>query len=71
MTVYFVDRSRIGAKNLVRYSMNATSTPKVSVPVAIRPPPCQSSPATATEPTASTIEYSAASAAIARALALR
>ncbi len=56
MTVYLVDRSRMGAKNLLRYSMKATRTPKVSVPPAMRLPPCHSSPATAMAPTASTIE---------------
>ncbi len=71
MTVYLVDRSRIGAKNLPRYSMNATTTPTVSVPSTMRLPPCHSRPAIAIEPTASTIEYSAASAAIAREFALR
>ena len=49
--------------------MNATTTPKVSVPATMRPPPCHSRPAIAIEPTASTIEYSAASAAMARELA--
>ena len=56
MIVYFADRSRIGPKNLVRYSMNATSTPKVSVPATMRPPPCQIRPAMAIDATASMIE---------------
>jgi len=51
--------------------MNATTTPKVSVPATIRLPPCQSRPAMAIDPTASTIEYSHASAAIAREFAFR
>ena len=56
MTVYLVDRSRIGVKNLPRYSTNATTTPTVSVPATMRLPPCQLKPAMAIDPTASTIE---------------
>ena len=71
ITVYLVDRSRMGVKNLPRYSMNATTVPTVSVPATVRLPPCHRRLAIAIAPIASTIEYSAASAAMARELARR
>ena len=55
ITVYFAPRSRMGRKKRLVYWMNATSTPNVSAPARIAPPPYQSSSASATEPSASTV----------------
>ena len=44
----------MGRKNRFVYWMNATSTPKVTAPATIWPPPYQRSTARAIEPSAST-----------------
>src|SRR6185369_6946378 len=61
MTEYLADKSRIGEKNFSMYWMKATSTPKVSAPFIISPPPYQMISATAIDDSASTRAYRDAS----------
>jgi hypothetical protein len=54
ITAYFAERSRIGRKKRCVYAMNATSTPKLTVPARIALPPQKTRAASAMDPTSST-----------------
>jgi hypothetical protein len=67
MTAYLADRSRIGMKNLLMYSRNATTRPRVTIASALTPrwaTAHHATAATAITPIASTSAYIAASARI-------